>query len=589
MPIEVAESFVWVWATFGKDLAKAGFNWAKKGFDWTKASMAYAERIVEDYGKVQILGRANRVPLENIYTAVNVLEKPIALRRYSREQLHELFMQRQTLLLEKDKRSDGLELVRTGKNYFILGKPGAGKTTLLKNVAINAVQGFISAAEIPKTPIFISLKAHADSGRTLLESVQHELSICRFPDVEVFVKKLLHSHNTIVLLDGLDEVKQEGEVRSKLIQGIKDFMREYREGQFLITCRVAATEYEFDDVTYIEMADFDDGQIKKFLYNWFDDEDQAKICWQELSKEDNKGLLEMARVPLLLTLLALTYEETQSFPHRRVEIYEEALDALLKKWDSSRLIKRDEPYKHLSLGRKRQMFARIAAETFENNELLIPKADLAEKIARYMQKVPEVEGEVDGQAILESIAAQHGIFAERAKGIYSFAHLSFQEYYVAKYITDNASGGSLEGLLGHTHQSEWREVFLLTSSVLSEEVANHFFKLFYNHVSIEVKEEEKIQVLLNWANQRAARLAKLIPYSQNSLRTWLALDLARSISKSREYSISRDRARELTRFLDINLYRSLALSRFVSKCRDKVRSLSHNGRPTKVMIYCSGG
>lgn len=126
MSVEVAEGFEWVWVTFGKDLAKAGFDWAKKGFDWAKASTAYAERIVEDYGKVQILGRANRVPLENIYTAVNVLEKPTALRRYSREQLHELFMQREALLLEKDKRSDRLALIKTGDNYFILGKPGAG-------------------------------------------------------------------------------------------------------------------------------------------------------------------------------------------------------------------------------------------------------------------------------------------------------------------------------------------------------------------------------------------------------------------------------------------------------------------------------
>ena len=96
----------------------------------------------------------------------------------------------------------------------------------------------------------------------------------------------------------------------------------------------------------------------------------------------------MARVPLLLTLLAMTYEETQDFPQRRVEIYEEALDALLKKWDARRQIKRDEPYKALSLGRKRQMFARVAAETFEEKNFLPSKTALAEKLKGYMERCP---------------------------------------------------------------------------------------------------------------------------------------------------------------------------------------------------------
>ena len=40
-------------------------------------------------------------------------------------------------------------------------------------------------------------------------------------------------------------------------------------------------------------------------------------------------------------MICLAYDETLNIPKRKVELYEEALDALLKKWDSSRKIKRD--------------------------------------------------------------------------------------------------------------------------------------------------------------------------------------------------------------------------------------------------------
>jgi predicted NACHT family NTPase len=74
-------------------------------------------------------------------------------------------------------------------------------------------------------------------------------------------------------------------------------------------------------------------------------------------------------------LLCLSFEETLTFPQRRAEIYEEALDALLKKWDASRSIKRDRIYYGMTAGRKRQMLARIATKSFQMNEYFIPQTN----------------------------------------------------------------------------------------------------------------------------------------------------------------------------------------------------------------------
>lgn len=526
--------FSWIWDTFGEAIAKGSLDWGWKTAQWKRAADRYAERLEEDYGKLFVLGQPAPRDIDDIYTYVHLLEKVSAFKRYRPEQLQELYIGR-GLFHERNERRDGLTIVQRKKrpNLFILGQPGAGKTTFLKQVTMKAVRGEMTRtiktpwrdwlpekvqANVPKTveinpiPIFVSLKDHADSERTLLESVKHELSICRFPDGEkadVFVQYLLRSGGGMVLWDGLDEVSSDGNRRGKLVLEMQEFMRQYRETQFIITCRVAATEYSFDNVTYLEMADFDADQMEKFIFRWFDDQKVATRCWQELQKGENQGLRELARIPLLLTLLAITYEETQSFPQRRVEIYEEAIDALLKKWDSKRFVQRgEELYKALSLGRKRQMLATIGAETFGEGEFILPQRRLTGMIETYMQKVPGIADEVDGEAVLHSIAARHGIFVERAHKLYTFAHLSFQEYFAAKYIVSNTRRKTLELLLNHIDDTQWQEVFLLTASLLEEADADYFFDLFIARLNGMIADVKPVQKILGWAAE------KQVSYSQ---------------------------------------------------------------------------
>ncbi len=96
-------------------------------------------------------------------------------------------------------------------------------------------------------------------------------------------------------------------------------------------------------------------------------------------------------------------------------------------------------------------------------------------IADYIRNLPHANSEpeelqLDSEAILKSIEAQHGLLIERAKGIYSFSHLTFHEYFCAREIVFNSNSlaASLKELMSHVSDRRWREVFLLTAEMLRD-------------------------------------------------------------------------------------------------------------------------
>lgn len=303
------------------------------------------------------------------------------------------------------------------------------------------------------------------------------------------------------------------------------------------------------------MADFDEKQMHTFVQNWFkhspvnredhkrgSSEENTKRFFNEFQK--NPRLYDLAKTPLILTLLCLAFEEALEFSDSRSEIYDEAFKALLQKWDVSRGIKRDTIYQKLTSARKQQMFAAVAAESFEHGQYLFNLKELKKMVEKYFRKLPskDEDNEVDGIAIIKSIEAQHGIFVERSKEIYSFSHLTFQEYFTAKYIIEHTQDGTVVGLIQtHCTNNQWREVFLLTAEMLAD--ADMFFEVFLTYLNGMIEKNKRLNRFLTKIENE--EMKTLVP---------------KAIICSNELKISQVVARAFNRSLSIKLERAFDIA-----------------------------
>jgi predicted NACHT family NTPase len=637
-------------------------------------------KIQEQCGSMRVLDMTHPIGLCDIYTDVNILETVLGRRWIGIEDLSKGFdpdlesFDRCGLGKVVEKRVAGLSVVSRYPKLMVLGKPGAGKSTFLKYLAIQCIWGNIQEKRIP---IFITLKefAETDNHPDLLDFIIQVFAAFDISSSEV--KYLLDRGRFLILLDGLDEVREEDgdritrqiqifseqfffsqefkadrdytlnerneklegieKIKSEKIQAAKsleNYQRIYEEiitkyereeksiskthpellrnldggleflsgkfpekiysNHFVITCRIAAIEYVFPNFVDVEVADFDKGQINSFANNWFGlkkDLVKGKKFVRQLKQ--NQSLLDLASSPLLLTLLCLVFEDSADFPVNRSELYKEGVSILLKKWDSQRNIERDPVYKKLSVPRKEDLLSSVAFHTFEQKNYFFKQREVENHIAQYIRNLPDAKTDqkalqLDSEVVLKSIEAQHGLLVERARGIYSFSHLTFQEYFTARKIITTSEPEDLEKVLydlsTHINEKRWREVLLLALGMMPS--AERLLKLLKQQVDNMLSEDLELQELLIWVREKSLSYDSYKSEAIRCIYFVIGCDLTQDLPKSKSTVISfepdLERALGLVKLLDENLIKDIiaqsSITRFIIRdfiiTRDLTRDLA---------------
>ena len=562
------------------------------------------DRIQYLCGTMRMLDISQPVDVNNFYVEVNILEHIPSQQWIEISDLIQQFnpdaddFDRLGLGRVRQQRVPGLTAVTTHSKLMLLGKPGSGKTTFLKPIAIQCNKGQFEPKLIP---IFIPLKIFAeeatDAGNfALLRYISQEFARCEIAEESV-TERLLSDGRGLILLDGLDEVPEKDS--DEVVKQIRKFTIIYYKNRFIITCRIAAQKYRFNDeeFTEVEVADFNAKQIADFAKNWFvafaknnrkAGEAEVQQFIEKLNRPENKQIRELAVTPILLHLMCLVFQAKTDFPSNRARLYEQGLEILLKRWDETRGIQRDEVYRSLTLPRKKQLLSQIGAVTFEQGDYFFEKNRVQQLITDYLRSLPDAtpdpdELQMDSEALLKAIEAQHGLLVERARGIYSFSHLTFQEYFTAKQIVSNFEPQALEQLLSqitegrwrevillavdllkhsdvlplltkhtnltiHIAEKRWREIFLLTSGMCRE--PDDLLLSMKQKIDELIADDANLQKFLIWVNQKSQSVN--VFYKPAAVRAfYFALPLARNLMITRTFDSYKSRDLALALELDI--------------------------------------
>ena len=503
-------------ADFILDIPKAGIS---KGWTLEKAQRAasqYQERFAKIHGQIKPLGMSEPVPVKDIYTAVQVTENIASFA--SREELEKAMRLQglRNLPVGHIKTRAGIDVANDEQFLNVLGGPGAGKTTFLQRLGLEALLHtptgvlslFSNRDRLYKhrcLPVFLELKTLKFKDCDLVQLLEDELIVCGFPPG--FAESALKKGRLLVLLDGLDEIPLEK--LDKYVWQLHSSINRYDSNRFVVSCRTAFYKSYLVRFTDVVIADFDDTQVRSFITNWFrsTEERQANTAgrfWEMLEKPENRGARELARTPLLLTFLCLVHQDRHNLPSTRSNLYKYALEILLERWAAHKRVHQDPIYldhtkeSALKTDLEILLLSHIAEEAFQKDQLFFTNDELVIQIKSFLKDMLNAPKSLDGRQILKDIELRQGLFVERAHGVYSFSHLTLQEYLAAVY---HSKPKRLRGVIeSELFNVRWHEVFQLLAgleSVDAAELLENMADKAYTRINANAKSKRILQWALN--------------------------------------------------------------------------------------------
>ncbi|MBD2504377.1 NACHT domain-containing protein [Anabaena azotica] len=519
-----------------------------------KVRVAHSKKIQHQCGNIRVLDVARTVELHELFVDVNVVEEITSQRWLDIADLQISdgeYLTKSVVPEIKTKKITGLQAIEKFPKLFVLGNPGSGKTTFLQSIAILCNQGKFLAQRVP---IFVSLRDFAeninsDDKNPLLSYLIAEFNICKITQQEL--EELLYAGKAVILLDGLDEVADK--YLDKINHVINTFVDTFYTNTVVITCRTASRHQKFQGFAEVQIAEFTQTQISSFVNKWFAAFAKNSLSFRkalaskfikEIALPENRLIQDLTSTPLLLNLSCLVFQYLGEFPAKRSEIYRQGIELLLVRWDEARGIKRDEVYRHLTLAQKIKLLSYIAAISFEKGDYFLEDNRICQLISDYLYLLPNAPDDIEdlqlnSKAVLKAIELQHGLLVEQARGIYSFSHLTFHEYFTARFIA-NGDQKTLAKAANHVLDKRWREIILLTSENIKP--FEDFFQLMKQQVDNLAVADQELNRLLAWVMQKSSTVSS--NYHPSAVRAFyftLVLPADHTLSRNQTLAVSLDR------------------------------------------------
>ncbi|MCB1035358.1 MAG: NACHT domain-containing protein, partial [Acidobacteria bacterium] len=241
---------------------------------------------------------------------------------------------------------------------------GSGKTTLCRFAAVilagEGPQGVLGGEDLPEVPpgllpLFLPFREYVSFRRKakecslldfLLDQARNHLQLHGV--TEDFLSGAMESGQAVLLLDGLDEVGSAQE-RADLQDKVLAFLSQYRRLPVLLSSRIAGYKEaplpgagdagSSDGFVHFQLEPFSDDDLDAFVQHWYEvqEADDAKARTDGIrdltsALKASPNLRELARNPMLATLIALVHRYEAHLPGERAKLYELCIKTLLETW-----------------------------------------------------------------------------------------------------------------------------------------------------------------------------------------------------------------------------------------------------------------
>jgi len=324
--------------------------------------------------------------------------------------------------LEKLETDNTEQIFNKSSNIILTGTGGIGKSMLVKHIFINQIQ------QATSIPIFIELKSLNDFeflDNRLVDFIYQEIRNHHLDLEKQYFEVTLNAGRYTIIFDGLDEVNPSK--RSWLDREIKEFVTLYNENRYVLSSRPSEEFIGWNQFIEYEISKMDKVQALALINKLNYDEKVKKRFYKELKGHLYDTHKSFASIPLLLTIMLMTYEAGASIPNNLTDFYNQAFYTLYQRHDASKSGYKRELKAKLTPEEFRNILAYIGLKTFFEGKVDFDRTTLDDIITKYCLKY---NLELKTNDIVYD--ATHSACMMLQEGVsLKFSHRSFQEYFAA--------------------------------------------------------------------------------------------------------------------------------------------------------------
>lgn len=312
---------------------------------------------------------------------------------------------------------------RGHKRIVVIGTGGAGKSMILKYLAFKITQS--SNGTIPILIELRDLVEHlpADFYKTILRYIVPNPS----SDQQLLFEAGLRSGIFTLFLDGLDEIAPERRVQ--VYRSIQRLAIDFPETKVIASTRPEMNLASWEKYTTYKVKPLSIEQALELVRKVEFD----AILKERFSVAITTGLFESHEsflgVPLLCSLMLLTYADNLSIPTKSTLFYEQAFETLQRTHDRSKGYYKRTYSSNMEQDEFLYVLYALCFRTLAKGEISFHSVELYSHIERAAQICGVA---LDSQSFADDIVSSLCLLVQDGLRLH-FVHRSFQEFFAAKF------------------------------------------------------------------------------------------------------------------------------------------------------------